>query len=88
MADDKSPLQQSIEGTLQGNLKSDGRIDPDKLRQNNPPLAEVLDEFVASKTVRDEPTMFAKDLARTIEARDPNSRLADALKKLEDHLKK
>lgn len=83
----KSPLQRSIEKQLEGSLKIDGKIDADALRKNNPPLSAVLDEFVMSKTTRDDPERFAKDLARTLEARNRKSGLAKALKNLEAQMK-
>jgi hypothetical protein len=63
-----------------------GKLDRESLRERNPPLAEVLDEFVRSKTTRDDQEPTAKDLARVLEARDPRSRLGKALAKLERHL--
>jgi hypothetical protein len=86
MSDEKTPLQQSIEEKLKDSLTADGKVDSDLLRKNNPPLAEVLDEFLESKTTRDDPSSIVKDIANVLEARDPKSRLAEALKKLEEQL--
>lgn len=82
-AEDKSPAQRSVEQQLGQALKEDGTVDQDALRRDHPPLAEVLDALILSKTTRDDPEEIAKDVARTLEARNPDTRLADALRRLE-----
>lgn len=63
-----------------------GKVDFAQLRSNNPPLAVVLDAFLEGKTERDDASSIFKDLSRVLEARDPTSRLAQALEKLEAQL--
>lgn len=81
-------LRESIESQLQSNLADDGTIDLLKLRENNPPLAEIFDVITLSKTWRDDPMAFSKDVARMMSARDDSSTLGAALQKLEAKLAK
>lgn len=79
-------LRENIEAQLQSNIADDGSIDLIKLRENDKPLAEIFDVITLSKTWRDDPKMFAKDVARMISARDSSSVLGSALEKLEGKL--
>lgn len=79
-------LRESIEAQLESNLADDGTIDLLKLRENNQALAEIFDVITLSKTWRDDPRAFAKDVARMMSARDSSSILGSALEKLEAKL--
>ncbi|WP_155931353.1 hypothetical protein [Pseudomonas aeruginosa] len=79
-------LREKIELQLQSSITEDGTVDLLKLRENNKPLAEIFDIITLSKTWRDDPRKFAKDVARMISARDSTSDLNFALEKLEGKL--
>lgn len=84
----RDELQASIQKSIAAATVSKPSVDVELLRKHNPPLAEVLDVFIMSKTTRDDPDMTAKDLMRVLDARDADSELAQALSKLEDALAK
>ncbi|VXC39853.1 hypothetical protein PSEUDO9AZ_10722 [Pseudomonas sp. 9AZ] len=79
-------LRKQIEAQLKSSIAEDGTVDLLKLRENNKPLAEVFDIITLSKTWRDDPKQFAKDVARMVSAREQDSDLSSALKKLETRL--
>lgn len=79
-------VRASIEAQLEASIAEDGTIDLIKLREDNKSLAEIFDVITLSKTWRDDPKAFAKDVARMISARDSSSVLGSALDKLESKL--
>lgn len=79
-------LRKSIEAQLKASIADDGTVDLLKLRENSKPLAEIFDIITLTKTWRDDPKTFAKDVARMISARDDSSVLSSALEKLEAKL--
>lgn len=79
-------LRKNIEAQLKASIADDGTVDLLKLRENSKPLAEIFDIITLSKTWRDDPKTFAKDVARMISARDDSSDLSSALEKLEAKL--
>jgi hypothetical protein len=86
--DERSARHAEVERLIQPAINAEGKVDIVKLRESNPSLAAVLNEFMEGKTSRDDPTPVAKDLARTLEARHPESRLSAALTKLEGEMRK
>ena len=85
----RTKLQKSLLKKLQA--ASDPRLDvvlPDKVRKSSPALADVLDEFILSKSYRTDPKTTAKQVAEVIIASDQNSKLANLLSALEKDLKK
>jgi hypothetical protein len=61
------------------------RVDRDKLAKRQPPLAKVMEALAlpSSRTWRDVDQEVARDIALLMEARDPESPLAQALSDLE-----
>lgn len=79
-------LKAEFERALEPGRDEKGRLDLERLRRSNVPLAEVLDEFMEAKTDRDDIGATAKDLARSVAARDPSSDLGKALSALEEEM--
>lgn len=82
-------LREKIEQDLQPTVNSLGRLSGDaidQLKKSNPNLADVLQEFALSKTVRDDPKFEAKRIVEALEAREEQSRLGQALANLEKEL--
>lgn len=80
-------VRKEVEAALKQTLNDEGTIDILQLREKNKPLAEIFDIITLSKTWRDDPKPFAKEVARLIAARDTTNDLAIALKNLEAKLK-
>ncbi len=91
MSDDdqqrRAELAKKIEATLSASAKS-GVVDPAAVRATDPRLADVLDEFVLSKSYRTDPQTTAKQVAEVIVARDANSKLGQLIGSLKDELDK
>ena len=86
----RNKLRDKIAQDLKPTVNSLGRLSGDsidQLKKSNPTLAEVLNEFALSKTVRDDPTFEAKRIVEALEAREDQSRLGQALANLEKELK-
>ena len=81
-------LQKEIEADLKKALNEEGVIDEIKLEETNKPLSEIFDIITLSKTWRDDPRAYAKEVARLISARQKGNDLSDALDKLDQALKK
>ncbi len=79
-------ITESLHKAIQPAVK-EGKFDLESLRKTNVPLAEVLAEFVAAKTTRDDPALIVKDLERVMAATDPKSKLSQALDNLQKHMK-
>ena len=81
-----SKIKSTVSRQVKKTVTPRGEIDLEALRERAQPLAEVLDEFILSKSTRTDPRAIAKDLALVLDARDPGSRLAKALAKLEKEM--
>lgn len=81
-------LQKEIEADLKKALNDEGVIDEIKLEETNKPLAEIFDLITMSKTWRDDPRAYAKEVARLISARQKGNDLSNALDKLDESLKR
>ena len=82
----RSKVMKAIETTLKKASKNDVG-DPDSVREKNPALADVLDEFILSKSWRTDPTTTAKQVAEVVTAKEPASKLALLIGELEEELK-
>ena len=80
--------KERVQKDLAASLNSEGTIDLLKLQENNKPLSEIFDIITLSKTWRDDPERYAKDVARLLAARDETSDLSKALVQLENAMKK
>ena len=79
---------QSIRKSLANALNDEGKIDMLKLSEQNQPLSEIFDIILMSKTGRDDPIPYAKEVAAMLAARDKGNDLSNALSKLEKLMKK
>jgi hypothetical protein len=76
-----------VENRLKTSL-TNGKIDLQKLKTQDPALHAVLDAFAESKTWRDDPEISAVDVAKLLEAQSNATRLGAALEKLKSTLQK
>jgi hypothetical protein len=76
----------SIQDRLGESLTTDGKIDLQKLKENDAALHEVLHRFAESKTWRDDPRMAAVDVAKLLEAQSHSTPLGAALNQLKSAL--
>ena len=63
-----------------------GVVNPDILRKKDPTLANVLDEYIRSKSWRTDIQSTAKQVAEALVARDKSSKLSSLLSALEAQL--
>ena len=78
----------SIEMRLQPGLNEKGKVDLGLLKQADPDLHNVLEQFALSKTWRDDPQITATDVAKLLEAQANTTPLGAALEKLSANLKR
>ena len=78
----------AIQKRLEGALTGEGKVDIEALGNTDAELRDVLDNFAASKTWRDDPVATARDVAKLLEARSKLTPLGDALEKLGQNLDK
>ncbi len=81
-------VQKQIEQSLKHSLNDEGLIDEIKLSETNQPLSEIFDVITLSKTWRDDPHQYAKEIARLLAARQKGNDLSSALDKLEKAMNK
>lgn len=79
-------LQGEIEKALEETLNEEGTIDILKLKESSESLSAIFDVILESKTWKDDPKDFAKEVARMLEAREKGNELSNALEKLEEAL--
>ena len=79
-------VSDAIRKRLDGSLTADGKIDLEALGKTDAELRDVLGNFAASKTWRDDPSATARDVAKLLEARSKETSLGNALEKLGQNL--
>jgi hypothetical protein len=81
-------LNEAVLKDLEAATDRTGSVQPDLVRENNPALDDVLDEFILSKSWRTDPETTAKQVAEAIVAHDDESKFAELLSTLENELKR
>ncbi len=80
-------LQKEIESQLKDALNEKGQIDEIKLEESNKPLSEIFQIITMSKTWRDDPYQYSKEVARLIAAKQEGNDLSSALEDLDKALR-
>lgn len=81
-------LQKEIENQLQKALNEKGQIDEIKLEESNKPLSDIFQIITMSKTWRDDPYQYSKEVARLIAAKQEGNDLSNALESLNKAMKR